>query len=134
MSYMDRLSGAAVASSGCNGRPVMRTGEQSNAHTPEELVAWAMLKLAIEDTAILARYGLIDRRGECKPWPMVWRREGAKQYQDHMTIACMYGPLDHVALKEFWLDPTQAQLWCDLVGFRMPAAEVWANILKENAK
>lgn len=113
----------------------MRTGEKSLATSPEERIAWAMLELAIEDTAILCRYGLIDREGELRAWPRVTRtdKHGHKHF-DPMTIACMNDPLDHARLRDFWTDPTQAQLWCDLCGCRLPAAEIWSAILKKHAK
>jgi hypothetical protein len=137
MSYMDHISSASVATSGCNGRPAMRTGEKSLARTPEELVAWAMLELAIEDTAILCRYGLITREGNLNNWPKVRRhdwRVGGKVYYEFMVIACMHGPRDHAHLREFWTDETQAQVWCDLCGCRLPAKDIWKSILENHAK
>lgn len=129
------LSPISVASSGHNRMPSMKTGQKTLACSPEELVAWAMLELAIEDTAILCRYGLINAEGECREWPMVtrtnWRGE---QQTEPMTIACMRDPLDHARLREFWTDETQAQVWCDLCGCRLPAKDIWRSILEHHAK
>jgi len=124
-----------VASSGYNRRPSMRTGEKSNAYTPWERVAWALLELAIEDTTILCRYGLIDRDGELKPWPVVEKRD-KKGHQNNqwMIIANMRDPMEHARLREFWNDPTQGQLWCDLCGCRLPARDIWQSILKNHAR
>lgn len=137
MSYMDRLAGVAVSTVGQNGRPRTATGEKSVAYSPEELVAWAMLELAIDDTAILCRYGLIDREGELRAWPKVRKRDVRKPdtYQwEPMTIACMRDPLDHARLREFWTDETQAQVWCDLCGCKLPAKDIWKSILENHAK
>ena len=137
MSYCDTYEGVSVATSGQNRRPHVATGSKTLGCTPYERVAWAMLELAIEDTAILARYGLITREGKLRPWPKVRRtdwREGGKVYYDSMTIACMSDPLDHKRLRDFWLDETQGQLWCDLCGCRLPAAEIWKSILANHAK
>jgi hypothetical protein len=135
MSYMDRLSGAAVASSGQNRRPHLASGDKQPERTPEELVAWAMLELAIDDTAILARYGLITRDGICKPWPMV-RRTDWQGYAkvEPMIIAQMRNPHEHEQLCYFWNEPSQAQYWCDLCGCRLPAKDIWRSILENHAK
>lgn len=133
MSYMDR--GFSVATSGCNGRPAMRTGEKSAARTPYEVLGWALLELAIDDTKILARYGLITREGKCLPWPMVRRKDWQGYAKtEPMIIAQMRNPHEHERLCEFWTDPTQAQLWCDLCGCRLPAAEIFNAILENHAK
>lgn len=135
MSYMDRFAGVAMSSIGHNGKPRASTGEKSNAHSPEELMAWAMLELAIDDTAILARYGLITRNGDLRDWPMVHGKDhwGYAKVEP-MTIACMRDPLDHAKLRQFWLDETQGQLWCDLCGCKLPAKDIWKSILENHAK
>ena len=118
-----------------NGRPSAATGDKSPDRTPEELIAWAMLELAIEDTAILCRYGLIDREGELLAWPRVKRVDKhGHTHWDAMTIACMADTLEHARLRAFWTDPTQGQLWCDLCGCRLPAKDIWKSILKNHAK
>lgn len=133
MSYMDR--GFSVATSGCNGRPTMKTGEKSCAYSPWERLGWALLELAIDDTAILCRYGLIDREGELLAWPKVRRTDHkGRNYYAAMTIACMDDGLDHGRLRDFWTDPTQAQVWCDYVGCKLSAEDIWKSILKNHAK
>ena len=118
-----------------NGRHSAATGDKLPDRTPEELIAWAMLELAIEDTAILCRYGLIDREGELLAWPRVKRVDKhGHTHWDAMTIACMSDTLEHARLREFWTDPTQGQLWCDLCGCRLPARDIWKSILKNHAK
>ena len=137
MSYMDRLAGVAVSTVGHNGRARAATGQKSQACSPEELVAWAMLELAIDDTAILCRYGLIDKEGELKPWPKVEKRDSRKEdtwQWEPMRIANMADPLEHAKLREFWLGETQAQVWCDLCGCRLPAKDIWKSILDNHAK
>jgi hypothetical protein len=117
-----------------NGRPSAATGINSPERTPEELVAWAMLQLAVEDTTILARYGLFTREGDLRSWPRKRTlRDGYVRYEA-LTIACMKDVLEHVRLREFWLDETQGQLWCDLCGCRLPAKDIWKSILKKHAK
>lgn len=137
MSYMDNIAGFAVAAVGHNRRPRAATGEKSPVHSPEELVAWAMLEIAIDDTAILCRYGLINKDGELLAWPKVKKRDSRKQdtwQWEPMRIANMADPLEHAKLREFWLDETQAQVWCDLCGCRLPAKDIWKSILENHAK
>jgi len=117
-----------------NRRHAAATGTKSPERNGYELIAWAMLEMAIEDTAILARYGLYTPEGECLAWPR--KRTVRDGYTRHepMTIACMKDPLEHARLREFWLDETQAQSWCDLCGCNLPAKDIWAGILKHHAK
>jgi len=130
----DLTSGENVSSSNWNGRSRAVTGSKSPERTPWELVAWAMLELAIEDTAILARYGLYTPEGECRAWPRKRTiRDGYVRWEP-MTIACMKDVLEHARLREFWLDPSQGQHWCDLIGCKLPAKDIWAGILKHHAK
>jgi hypothetical protein len=93
-----------------------------------------MLELAIEDTAILARYGLFTREGDLRAWPRKRTiRDGYVRWEP-MTIACMKDVLEHARLREFWLDPSQGQHWCDLIGCKLPAKDIWKGILKHHAK
>ncbi len=133
MSY-SLTSGNIVAASNRNGRSRAVTGQRTNEHTPFELVAWAMLEMAIEDTAILARYGLYTRKGDLRDWPRKrTTRDGYVRYEP-MTIACMHDVLDHARLREFWLDESQAQSWCDLCGCKLPAHDIWQGIIKNHAR
>ena len=120
-----------------NGRHGAATGSKSPVRDGWELLAWAMLELAIEDTAILCRYGLFSAEGELRAWPKVKKRDTRKPdtWQcEPMRIANMSDGLDHGRLRDFWLEPDQAQVWCDLCGCRLPATDIWAGILKHHAK
>jgi hypothetical protein len=134
MSY--RLNeGDVVATSSYNGR-FYTTSTESKAveRQPEELLAWALLELAVDDTTILARYGLFTREGELRAWPRrETNRDGYVRWEP-IIIANMKDPLDHARLREFWLDPTQGQHWCDLIGCKLPAKDIWNGILKHHAK
>lgn len=131
----DLTSGDAVSTANHNGHSRASTGSKSRARSGWELLGWALLELAIDDVAILARYGLITKDGECLPWPTVTRTNWRGETQiEHMTIACMSHPHSHFRLKEFWHDPEQGQHWCDLVGCKLPAREIWEAVLKNHAK
>lgn len=133
MSY-SLISGTHVSASNHNGRSRPVTESKSPERTPWELLAWALLEQAVDDATILARYGLIKRDGSLLPWPR--RAELREGYwrQVPMVIATMNDPFEHVRLRDFWTDPKQAQHWCDLVGFRVPAKDVWNGILKHHAQ
>jgi hypothetical protein len=130
----DLTNGENVSCANWNGRSRADTGSKSPERTPEELLVWAMLELAIDQTKILCRYGLINRHGDLREWPR--KREFREGHWRNIprVIATMNDPLDHWRLREFWNEPTQAQHWCDLVGFRVPAKDVWSGILKHHAK
>jgi hypothetical protein len=113
------------------------TGSKSPVRNGWELAGWAMLELAVDDTKILCRYGLFTAEGELRAWPKVKKRDTRKPdtwQWEPMRIACMCDPLEHARLREFWLDPEQGQTWCDLVGCKLPAKDIWAGILKNHAK
>jgi hypothetical protein len=117
-----------------NGRHSAATGSKTPERSGWELVAWQMLELAIEDTAILARYGLFTREGDLRAWPRKRTiRDGYVRWEP-MTIACMKDVLEHARLREFWLDASQGQHWCDLIGCKLPAKDIWKGILKHHAK
>lgn len=137
MSYRDIYAGLAISSSTHNGRSHAFVEGQDDNFSPEEKITWAMLKHAVEETKILCRYGLITRQGELREWPMVRKRDVRKPdtwQREPMTIATMRDPLDHARLREFWNDPTQAQVWCDLCGCKLPAKDIWKSILENHAK
>lgn len=131
----DLTSGENVSCRNYNGRSHAVTGDKTPERTPWERVAWALLELAVDDTKILCRYGLIKSNGDLRDWPLVKK----KSKQGHSNnqwriIASMRDPMTHARLREFWLDPTQAQLWCDLIGCKLPAKDIWNGILKHHAK
>jgi hypothetical protein len=117
-----------------NGRPGAATGIKSPEPTPEEQIAWAMLEQAIDDTKILCRYRLITADGELMAWPRITVIRDGYTRNEPMIIATMKDPLEHARLREFWMDETQAQTWCDLCGCRLPAKDIWKSILKNHAK
>ena len=118
-----------------NGRHSAATGDKSPELTAEERLAWAMLSHAAEETKILCGYGLIRADGSLRRWPRVKRtdKHGHCHY-DPMVIATMNDPQDHSRLKQFWNDPTQAQMWSDLIGFGLPAKDAWNGLLKTYAQ
>lgn len=134
MSY-SLISGDAVSTINHNGHSRVVTGHKSPDRTPWELVAWALLEQAIDDTKILCGYGLINKDGELRPWPRVryFDPQGYERYAP-MTIAMMRDPNEHSRLRDFWNDPTQAQHWCDLCGCNLPARDIWKGILKHHAQ
>jgi hypothetical protein len=123
----------AVAPTSHNGRMRPATGDKTPERSGEEEMAWSMMEQAIDDLATLCRWGLITARGSCMPWPR--RREIGKYGYPCMVyvkVAGMVGPYDHYALKDFFLDITQGQLWADLIGMNLPMADVWKLTLKHN--
>ncbi len=134
MSY-SLISGQQVGTANHNGRCRPATGDKSPERTGWELVAWALLEQAIDDTKILCGYGLINKEGELRPWPRAPYVD-AYGYQRYapMTIAMMRDPNEHSRLRDFWLDPSQAQHWCDLCGCKLPAKDIWNGILRHHAQ
>jgi hypothetical protein len=125
----------AVAPTSHNGR--MRPssgGDKSPERSPEEELAWSMMEQAIDDLATLCRWGLITPSGRCMPWPRLKRLHwtGCVVESAYVKVANMNGPNDHIALKQFFHDQTQAQLWADLIGMSLPMADVWKMTLKHN--
>ena len=96
-------------------------------------LGWRLLQQSMEDLATLCRFGIITPTGRCMPWPKCVRqnRDGSLQRQ-FVGIAHMRGPNDHQQLREFFLDARQGQYWADLVGWKKPMAECWAQTLKHN--
>jgi hypothetical protein len=106
------------------------------AQTPEQHVAMKVLKQAVDDLRILCGYGLITKAGKCKRWPRAKRSMGRDpRHGDFMIIAGMKHPLDHKKLRDWFLALDQGQILCDLIGWRMPCAEIfWHIVRKEGAK
>ena len=124
----------AVSPSSHNGRMLPATGNKWAERSPEEELAWSIMEQAIDDLVTLCRWGLITPSGRCMPWPRRKRLHwsGAMVDGGYVKVANMLGPLDHAALKEFFLEPTQAQLWADLIGMNLPMVDVWQMTLKNN--
>jgi hypothetical protein len=133
------LSG--YAASGHNGRPARAVG---GSKTPErsgwELLAWAILEQAVDDLALFARYGIVTTRGKCLPWPHEMKRItkygpqgklGTYWHKVPRNIATSKGPNDHKELRAWFLSE-HAQSFCDLIGCKLPAAEIFASTIKNH--
>jgi len=128
------INGDQVATANWNGRSRAVTGAKSPETEPAKTLLLEMLLLAITDAKIFCRYGIICRNGELRQWPMVKTFRDGYARLEPMNIAGMSDPLEHVRLRDFWNDPAQGQYCCDLVGFGVPAKEVWRGILENHAK
>jgi hypothetical protein len=133
MSY-SLLNGDQVATANWNGRSRAATGSKSRERTAEESLLLELLLLALDDTKILCRYGIIRRSGELREWPKVKTFRDGYQRVEPMNIAGMSDPLEHFRLRKFWNEPALGQCCCNIVGFGVPAKEVWKSILKNHAK
>jgi len=123
-----------IATSAHNGRPARSfNGGKSPQRSPEEELAWAIMEQAIDDLVVFCRWGLITPRGKCMPWP---RRRKVNEYGYVVTelvkVAHMHGPNDHKELALFFADARQGQFLADLIGMRLPMADVWAKTLEHN--
>lgn len=129
------------AVSGHNGRPARAIG---GSKTPErtgwELLAWAILEQAVDHLATYCRYGLITTKGKCLPWPcqvkMITKpnRYGKLTTYPHRiprVIAGADDPSEHRKLVA-WFKSEAAQEFCDLIGCRLPAAEIFSNTIKHH--
>ena len=133
------LSDYAV--SGHNGRPARAIG---GGKTPErtgwELLAWAILEQAVDDLATYCRYGIITTKGKCLPWPyhikMITKvsrygKLGTYPHKIPRVIAGADDPNEHRSLVA-WFKSDAAQDFCDLIGCRLPAAEIFSNTIKHH--
>lgn len=106
--------------------------EAEEAMSPEQHVGIKVLRQAVDDLKILCGYGLITCTGRCKPWPLSARGKSREmRHGDHMVIAGMGNKNDHRRLRDWFLLPEHGQLWCDLIGWRMPCAEIFWHIVKK---
>lgn len=122
-----------------NRRPAL----SNNGKTPErsgwELLAWAILEQAVDDLALFARWGLIGPRGNCLPWPSTmkqrikWLRGKWVYVYERVphNIASCKGPNDHRQLKAWFLSK-DANEFCDLIGCRLPAREIFWSTIKHH--
>ena len=130
-----------LTSSSANGKPTMRTGgDKSPERSGYELLAWAILEQAVDDLVTFARYGIVSPDGSCRPWPFEVRRRIKRtlkgyQYANHKqraNIACCQGPHDHRQLRAWFLS-SEAQTFCDLIGFKLPPAEIFYTTVKNHS-
>lgn len=119
-----------------NHRWMPQLEEAEESASPEQHVALKVLRQAVDDLKILCGYGLITRTGRCKPWPLAKRGLGREmRHGDFMVIAGMGHPDDHKRLRDWFMLPEHGQLWCDLIGWRMPCNEIfWTIVRKWGAK
>lgn len=121
-----------------------RVRSMNESKTPErsgwELLAWAILEQAVEDLATYCRYGIITTKGKCLPWPTEmkpirkWGPNGKWATYHHRVprcIAASHGPHEHRQLVA-WFKSDAAQEFCDLIGCRLPAAEIFATTIKNH--
>lgn len=121
-----------------------RVRSMNESKTPErsgwELLAWAIFEQAVDDLKIFARYGIVTKQGKCLPWPhetkpiRKWGLDGkwgTYFYQVPRSIASSHGPNDHKELVA-WFNSDSAQEFCDLIGCRLPAREIFESTIKNH--
>lgn len=124
-----------------NRRPARAVGASKD---PErsgwELLAWAILEQAVDDLVIFARYGLITQKGKCLPWPtqikMITKwgangKRGTYPHRVYRSIAACHGPNEHRELVA-WFKSDAAQEFCDWIGCKLPAKEIFEATLKNH--
>ena len=122
-----------------NGRPGLSTPSKTPERSGWELLAWAILEQAVEDTAIFARWGLYDAKGNCLPWPTTTKRrlkrtnKGWRVSHDRIPASIGGGrqPNEHRELKAWFLSD-EAQTFCDLIGCNLPPKEIFFTTLKNH--
>ena len=114
-----------------NGRVRVGSSSKTPERTGWELLAWAILEQAVDDLANLCRWGIITPKGKCLPWPKVMKLRGGYMVRVNTTIAGMRGPNDHRELKAFFASE-EAQTFCDLIGCRLPAPEIFDSTIKHH--
>ena len=131
------ISDICVASH--NGKPSRSVGgDPSLDRSGWELLAWAILEQAVADLVLFARFGIITTSGKCLPWPTTMKRitkygpSGKLCTYWHRVprnLATAKGPNEHRELKAWFLSD-HAQSFCDLIGCKLPAKEIFHNTLK----
>jgi hypothetical protein len=115
-----------------NGRFRARSGEEPMALTAEQHVGLRVLKQAVDDLKILCGYGLITRTGKCNKWPKVMRvKVRGEKHGDYICIAGLRDPHSHEKLCAWFLTKDNGQLWCDLIGWKMPCADIFWTIVRK---
>ena len=103
-------------------------------------VAWAILEQAVDDLATYCRFGIITTKGKCLPWPYHiklitkvsrYGKLGTYPHKIPRVIAGGDEPHEHRALVA-WFKSSAAQDFCDLIGCRLPAAEIFSNTIKHH--
>ena len=122
-----------------NGRPALSNSGKTPERSGWELLAWAILEQAVDDLKLFCRFGIVTQEGKCLPWPRVmkrrrkWTLTGLKWSYDSIpvSIASCKGPNDHAELVG-WFQSEEAQEFCNLIGCRLPAREIFWAVLKNH--
>lgn len=129
---IDHFCGAAVH----NGIARAAVSKPAPARSPWELLGWAVLEQAVDDLVLFCRFGIVTQEGACLPWPsevkrrIKWTPKGPRYSWDRIpvTISSCKGPNDHSQLCAWFLSE-DAESFCDLIGCRLPAQEIyWKTI------
>jgi hypothetical protein len=116
-----------------NGKYRCATGTNGDERTPIELLGWAILEQAVDDLALLCRWGLITPNGQCLPWPQKRKFNGGYWCSVNRPVGTLRGPHDHKQLRA-WFNSDYAQEFCDLIGCRLNPREIWQSTLSNNAR
>ena len=124
---------ADVSARSHNGKTMTSVTGHTSTVSPAETLVWAMLALATEDVAHLARRRIIDTDGWCAPWPMESHlgADGCVRTRPKMVVGMRHAD-DAISVRHFFVNGA-AQEWGDLVGLRIPATEVFYKTLKTHA-
>jgi hypothetical protein len=122
-----------------NGRPALSNNSKTPDRTGWELLAWAILEQAVDDLKLFCRFGIVTQEGKCLPWPKTvkrrikWTAKGPRYSYDRIphAIAGCKGPNDHKELVG-WFQSEDSQHFCDWIGCRLPAREIFWSVLKNH--
>lgn len=123
----------SVSTAAHNGRMRAVTEDRHADKSPLELLGWAILEQAVDDLALLCRWGLITPEGKCRPWSRKRKYNGGYYCLVNTPIACMRGPHEHRQLKA-WFNSDYAQQFCDLIGCSLNPAEIFATTVKNHSQ
>lgn len=131
---------SSYGSTSHNGRVRSMNERKTQERSVWELLAWAILEQAVDDLVIFARYGLITQKGKCLPWPtqikMITKwgangKRGTYPHRVYRSIAACHGPNEHRELVA-WFKSDTAQEFCDWIGCKLPAKEIFEATLKNH--
>jgi len=122
-----------------NGKPALANDAKSPERSGWELLAWAILEQAVDDLVLFCRFGIVTQEAKCLPWPKTikrrikWTPKGPRYSYDRIphAIASCKGPNDHKQLVE-WFQSEDAEAFCDLIGCRLPAREIFWSVIKNH--
>ena len=114
-----------------NGRLRVAFTDKTPERSPYELLAWAILEQAVDDLVTYCRYGIVTTDGRCLPWPAERHFQQGYWVRLPKTIAASRGPFDHAQLCAWFLS-AEADTFCDLIGCKLPAAEIFWSTVKHH--